>query len=101
MTCLSPKPVPGTFYVQACGRYVEGNPVEAKMTERSEDWPWSSSRYYFCGARDDLVDPYQYDGAPLIIEGDPEKYFSRGDIVGSDLFKIHIEEGAFYDMPVP
>ena len=35
-------------YLCACGMYVEQNPVEAKLVEKSEDWPHSSSRYYLC-----------------------------------------------------
>lgn len=32
-------------------RYVENNPVAAKMVERAEDWPWSSARSHVAGKR--------------------------------------------------
>lgn len=86
-------------YLQACGRYIEGNPVEAGIVKRCEDWPHSSSRYYFKGEEDALVDPYAFDGEPVIIKGDMEKYFTQGQVIGSDLFKIHFEEES--TMPVP
>ena len=38
-------------------RYVERNPVRARMIVRAEDYPWSSARAH-CGlAEDDLLDP--------------------------------------------
>ena len=87
-------------YLQACGRYVEGNPVEAGMVKRCEDWPHSSSRYYFSGSSDGLVDPYHFDGEALVIKGDVKKYFEKGNVIGSDLFKIQLKEGMFHAMPV-
>lgn len=32
-------------------RYVENNPVAARMVEKAEDWPWSSARSHVAGRR--------------------------------------------------
>ena len=37
-------------------RYVELNPVRAKLVERAEDWRWSSARAHVTGRRDGLTD---------------------------------------------
>lgn len=50
----SPRIEEESYYLQ-CGRYIERNPVKAKMVERAEDYPYSSARYYIYGKKDDLV----------------------------------------------
>ena len=35
----------------AAVRYVENNPVAARMVARAEDWPWSSARSHIAGKR--------------------------------------------------
>jgi putative transposase len=42
-------------------RYVALNPVRARLCERAEDWPWSSTRAHLAGKDDELVEV-----APLI-----------------------------------
>ena len=37
-------------------RYVELNPVDAKLCSRPEQWPWSSAKAHLCGENDELVD---------------------------------------------
>jgi putative transposase len=39
-------------HLMAAARYVELNPVRARLTARAEDWPWSSARAHL-GGRDD------------------------------------------------
>ena len=39
----------------ACARYVELNPVRARLTKRPEDWPWSSARAHLRLAEDGLT----------------------------------------------
>lgn len=41
-------------YLWAAIRYVERNPVRAKMVAKAEDYPWSSAAAH-CGLRNDLV----------------------------------------------
>ncbi|MBU3759839.1 MAG: hypothetical protein FGM27_07935 [Candidatus Omnitrophica bacterium] len=75
-------------YLYACGLYVEMNPVKAKMVSRPEDWPHSSSRYYFKGQPDDLVDNYErpsYDAAIPLTDG---LNVGRGSYIGSPLFVL-------------
>ena len=36
-------------------RYVERNPVAARLCRRPEDWPWSSAAAHLCGRNDGLV----------------------------------------------
>ncbi len=42
-------------HVLACARYVELNPVRARLVRRARDWRWSSTRAHLAGADDDLV----------------------------------------------
>lgn len=53
-------------YLMACARYVELNPVRARLAERAEDWPWSSARAHLAGRDDGLVSV-----APLLA-GEPD-----------------------------
>jgi putative transposase len=43
-------------HLLACARYVELNPVRARLTAAAEDWPWSSARAHLAGRGDGLVD---------------------------------------------
>ena len=38
-----------------CARYVEMNPVRARIADRARDWRWSSARAHLAGKNDDLV----------------------------------------------
>ena len=42
-------------YLLACARYVELNPVRARLVKHPEDWRWSSARAHLCGKDDGLV----------------------------------------------
>ena len=42
-------------YLLATARYLELNPVRAKLVERAEDWRWSSARAHLLGPDDCLV----------------------------------------------
>ncbi len=42
-------------YLLACYRYIELNPVTARMTEKPEEYPWSSYRANGIGELDDLL----------------------------------------------
>ena len=42
-------------YLLACARYVELNPVRAKLARRPADWRWSSARAHLGGKDDRLV----------------------------------------------
>jgi putative transposase len=42
-------------HLRACVRYVERNPVRARLVARAEDWPHSSARAHLSGLDDALV----------------------------------------------
>jgi putative transposase len=42
-------------YLLAATRYVELNPVRAKLAANAADWPWSSARVHLSGRDDRLV----------------------------------------------
>jgi putative transposase len=43
-------------HLMAAVRYVELNPVRAKLVGRAEDWPWSSARAHVTGRADGFTD---------------------------------------------
>ena len=43
-------------YLLECGKYIELNPVRAKLAEKPEDYKWSSYRVYAYGEDNPLVD---------------------------------------------
>jgi putative transposase len=45
-------------YALSCMRYIELNPVRARMVRRAEDFPWSSHRYYALGEPNELLTPH-------------------------------------------
>ena len=45
-------------YLLTCMRYIELNPVRARMVTSPSDFAWSSFRANACGAPDDLVAPH-------------------------------------------
>lgn len=42
-------------YLLTCARYVEQNPVRAKLAVRARNWRWSSARAHLAGRDDELV----------------------------------------------
>ena len=44
-------------YLLECGRYIERNPVRAKLVEKSEDWLYSSYRHYAKGKNIPFISP--------------------------------------------
>lgn len=47
-------------YLSACGRYVERNPVRAKLVRKAWKWPTSSAIYYALDKPDELTDRNPY-----------------------------------------
>ena len=61
-------------YLLACARYVELNPVRAKLVARARDWRWSSARAHLAGRDDRLVAT-----APLLDRvGDWKSFLGEG-----------------------
>ena len=48
-------PIDTDAYLLDCGRYIERNPVRAKLVQDPKDWEFSSYRTYAYGLKDDLV----------------------------------------------
>ncbi len=45
-------------YLLECGRYIERNPVRAKMVKDPAEWSWSSHRHYALGELNDVIDDH-------------------------------------------
>ena len=74
----------------AAARYIELNPVRAKMVSRAEDHPWSSARAHLAGRDDGLVKA----GALLSRAGDWSAFLRQeppADV--SDQLRIHANTG--------
>ena len=50
-------PIEKESYLTECSRYIERNPVNAKIVTHPEKYPWSSYRFYSEGAKNHLVTP--------------------------------------------
>ncbi len=50
-------PVAENNYLMECGRYIERNPLKAKIVSKPEDYEWSSYRYYAEGKVDRVISP--------------------------------------------
>ena len=74
------------MYMRACGMYVELNPVKAGMVRRPEDWVHSSSRHYFLGQKDELVDEYERPDEALAEALVGGLNVGRGSYIGTPLF---------------
>ena len=79
-------------YLYACGLYIEMNPVKAGLVLRPEEWEYSSSRHYFLGQKDELVDDYERPDREEIRNIEDDLNLEKGHIIGSELFKIYEEE---------
>jgi putative transposase len=76
-------------YLNACGEYIENNPVKAGVVTKAEDWEHSSSRNYQKGIEDSLIDKYEI----CIKRGDLESVdFEEGDVIGSSFFRFQFSE---------
>ena len=76
-------------YLYACGLYIEMNPVEAGLVNRAEGWKYSSSRHYFSGEKEDLIDDYQrpsFGTAQTLMEG---LNVGRGSYIGTSSFLLN------------
>lgn len=81
------------LYLAASGLYIERNPVKAGMVMRPEEWHHSSSRHYFLGEKDSLIDSYIIPSIEETTKLLNTLNFEKESILGSELFRIHVEEG--------
>jgi len=78
-------------YLLACTRYIELNPVRAKLVKHPEDWPWSSAKAHIKG-KDIILSITK----PLLeMVGKPWKKFLSADVGNPDieLFRKHERTG--------
>lgn len=85
-------------YLFACGRYIELNPVRAKLVGNAWDWKWSSAQFYVNNKIDDLTssdpewknsDSGSYKKWLLDSATDEEKriFSSSKNIIGEEEFR--------------
>jgi putative transposase len=58
-------------YLLECARYIEYNPVRAKIVADASEYPWSSFSYYAKGAKDKIItltNPLYLDMAANAVE---------------------------------
>jgi putative transposase len=67
-------------YLLAAARYVELNPVRARLVEHPRQWPWSSAKAHLKGRNDGLVSV-----APLLAMVGDWKVFLRSAIPEEEL----------------
>ena len=90
-------------HLVACARYVERNPVRARLVRRARDWRWSSARAHLDGADDGvakvapLLDRIP-DWSALLDEADDEAMLERirshargGYVLGTEAFRAALE----------
>jgi putative transposase len=76
-------------YLLAAARYVEMNPVKAGLTERPEEYSWSSARAHIDGMNDQLVNV-----APLLeLVGDWTNFLALPSEQDSKLLRKHERTG--------
>jgi len=77
-------------HLAACARYVELNPLRARLVRRPEDWPWSSARAHLRGADDGLVQV-----APLVRRYGDWRAFLKTSIEEETLANLrrHVDSG--------
>jgi putative transposase len=92
------------FYLLRATRYIELNPVRAKMVKNAEDYAWSSARAHVLKQPDPLIskgrlDDEIKDWASFLALGTPEselrlfrKHASTGHPLGSDEFIEKLEK---------
>jgi len=71
-------------HLLACARYIENNPVRARLVENAHEWPWSSASAHLIGKNDHLVNV-----KPLlsIISGDWHKFLA-GSLLDEEMDRI-------------
>ena len=74
-------------YLMACARYVELNPLRAKLVRRAADWRWSSARAHLAGRDDGLAT-----AAPLLELAPDWRAFLRAGLSDAERDAIRAGE---------
>jgi len=78
------------IYLQACGQYVEYNPVKAGIVERIDEWGYSSARHYLGLGVNPLINNYEIPVNNIKINYKDSIGFEEGSGIGSDYFKFKL-----------
>ena len=77
------------FYLNSAVRYVELNPVKARLVRTAGEWPWSSARAHLAGSDDGVVQV-----APMLSRVTDWTDYLSGEIGKQDeLFARHERTG--------
>lgn len=74
------QPVQKEFYLIACARYIERNPVRSGICSEAYEYPYSSARYYCLGDKDSITtqDPcFEAFGINMLSRSDRYRDFLR------------------------
>ena len=82
-------PIDREEYLLECGRYIERNPIKAKIVKRAEEYPYSSFKYYAFGEEDNLISE-----SPA-FEALSENIKQRREIYDDYVHKLRIQEEMF------
>ena len=77
-------------YLNACGQYVEYNPVKAGIVKDIEDWEFSSAKHYLGKGRDFLLESYEIPEIKNKVDYKKSEEFEEGDGIGGDVFKFKL-----------
>ena len=55
----SPRIYEESYYLQ-CGRYIERNPVKARLVKEAAEYPYASAKFYVLGTKDPVLTPNPY-----------------------------------------
>ena len=72
------QPIQKELYLNACGRYIERNPVKAGMVEDAWEYPYSSAAYYSSEKKDNITAEsplFENFGTSIEIRREKYKYF--------------------------
>lgn len=75
-------------YLMNCARYVELNPVRARLCQTAEEWPWSSAAAHISADDSGLCRVF-----PLLERTDSWLSFLAEGLVPEDLSKLRKQEG--------
>jgi REP-associated tyrosine transposase len=91
-------PVESDRYGLSLMRYINRNPLRARMVEKAEDWPWSAYRFYAFGEANDLITPHiTYLALSSQDEKRQEEYrnFVNDVLPSEDRRDLFLSEGPF------
>lgn len=84
------QPVGKDEYFIQCGKYIESNPVRAKLVEKPEDYPYSSYQHYVLGKKDLLLtEDFLYQDLGQTLKERQKEYHDLviGDVVKENYLK--------------